>query len=102
MRDNSMNGPVAASPEVKPQDLALLANLVALIADPTVAKDRIEKLLAASAEASRLISEAKKTRAELYAERREHQATMQRERDEHEYKIGKSQADHDAALSERE
>lgn len=97
-----MNGPVATSPEVKPQDLKLLGDLVALIADPAVAKDRIEKLVGASEEARRLISEAKKTRAELYAERRENQAAMQRERDEHEYAIGKSQAEHDQALAERE
>lgn len=97
-----MNGPVATSPEVKPQDLKLLGDLVALIADPAVAKDRIEKLVGASEEARRLISEAKKTRAEMYAERRENQAAMQRELDEHEYKIGKSQAEHDQALAERE
>jgi len=97
-----MNGPSSASPEVKMQDLKLLADLVALIADPAVAKERIEKLVSASAEASRLISEAKKTRSELYAQRREHEAALQRERDEHEYKIATSLADHDKALAERE
>src|SRR5437879_6587749 len=98
----TMGQDAATTPVIEAGDLKLLADLMAVVADPAVAQERLSQLALASEEARALLEEAKTIRKTRYRERVDHESTLARQLEDHEFKVKTAQEIFDKAVAERE
>jgi hypothetical protein len=93
-----MSGSPAAPSE---RDLQSLLDLLACVADPAAAGDRVAQLSAAAAEARTAIAGAQAAQTELATAKAEHDAEVKAERDAHDAKLAAAQQAFDVECNHR-